>query len=288
MSSSPCQLYVDVEGIPDRDFYYLQLREGLRKGRLIHVDETQVVTRSSVGYVWVFADMHRVFYAYSDTREGDVLHETLEGFEGVLVSDFYAVYDSVKCAQQKCHIHLIRDMNDDLFRNPFDEELKELAREYTMLFSPIIETIDRYGLAAYHLWKHRDRVDKFLGRILSREYVSDNAKNYQRRFRKYGGVLFTFLQHDSVPWNNNNAEHVIKRIAKTRNRMKGLTTSRGIREYLVLLSICETLTIRNVAPLKFFVSGCRDIDAYLAKKQPCGPAMEDSLSPADSNRHDAQ
>ena len=62
-------------------------------------------------------------YVYAPTREGDTLRETLAGFKGVLVSDFYAAYDAMDCPQQKCLIHLIRDLNDDLLKNPFDEEL---------------------------------------------------------------------------------------------------------------------------------------------------------------------
>jgi hypothetical protein len=40
----------------------------------------------------------------------------LKNFVGVLVSDFYAAYDSMECPQQKCLIHFIRDLNDALIR----------------------------------------------------------------------------------------------------------------------------------------------------------------------------
>ena len=43
-----------------------------------------------------------------------MLEDVLAGFEGVLVSDFYAGYDGVPCRQQKCLIHLMRDINEDL------------------------------------------------------------------------------------------------------------------------------------------------------------------------------
>jgi len=46
----------------------------------------------------------------------DVLHK----FKGVLISDFYSAYDSIDCRQQKCLIHLIRDMNDDYHKNQYD------------------------------------------------------------------------------------------------------------------------------------------------------------------------
>ena len=82
------------------------------------------------GYVWVFTNLEEVVYMYRPTREGDFLHDLLKGFRGVLVSDFYAAYDSLPCPQQKCLIHLIRDINHDLLNNPFDEELKALAAAF--------------------------------------------------------------------------------------------------------------------------------------------------------------
>jgi len=58
--------------------------------------------------------MEEVAYVYAETREGELLHTLLKDFKGVLVSDFYAAYDSIHCPQQKCLIHLIRDLNDDV------------------------------------------------------------------------------------------------------------------------------------------------------------------------------
>jgi Transposase IS66 family len=45
--------------------------------------------------------------------------------------------------------------------------------------------------------------------------------------------LFTFLDHDGVPWNNNNAEHAIKAFARLRNIFGGTSTVKGMREYLI-------------------------------------------------------
>ena len=61
---------------------------------------------------------------------------------GIPVSEFYTAYDSVCCPQQKCLIHLIRDINDDILKNPFDDEMKEIGRDITMTLSPIVDTID--------------------------------------------------------------------------------------------------------------------------------------------------
>src|SRR4051794_22582143 len=78
----------------------------------------------TVGYVWILANMENAVYVYRPTRDCDWLHDLLINFKGVLVSDFYSGYDSLACEQQKCLVHLIRDMNHDLLSNPYDEEFK--------------------------------------------------------------------------------------------------------------------------------------------------------------------
>jgi predicted RecB family nuclease len=82
-------------------------------GPLLHIDETEVKFKKGKGYVWVFTNLEEVVYLYRPTREGDFLKEMLKDFRGVLVSDFYAAYDSINCPQQKCLIHLMRDMNQE-------------------------------------------------------------------------------------------------------------------------------------------------------------------------------
>src|SRR5438128_10955353 len=46
----------------------------------------------------------------TETREATIAHEFLINYNGILISDFYPGYDSVRCRQQKCWVHLIRDL----------------------------------------------------------------------------------------------------------------------------------------------------------------------------------
>ena len=75
----------------------------------------------------------------------------LANFKGVLISDFYTAYDSIGCPQQKCLIHLMRDLNDKILNSPFDEELKKIVIEFGNLLKPMIETVDKYGLKKHFL-----------------------------------------------------------------------------------------------------------------------------------------
>ncbi len=234
----------------------------LCNGTLLHADETKITLRNSVGFVWVFASMQEVAYFYTETREGDYVQSLLKDFKGVLVSDFYAVYDSINCPQQKCLIHLTRDINDALYKHPYDDEIKRVAESFTNLLRPMVETVDRFGLKCHFLKKHLPFVDRFYKELSHLNLKTETAIKIRDRFEKNRDKLFTFLRYDGVPWNNNNAEHAVKPFAMLRNIIKGITTEKGLNEYLILLSIFETCKYRGLDFLNFLRSGEKDIEVF--------------------------
>ncbi len=231
-----------------------QLLAKLRASHVMYVDETRVSLHGRPAYVWAFTNLHEVLYLFSLSRDGTVLGRVLQGFDGVLVTDFYGVYESASCEQQKCVVHFIRDLNDDLMRAPHDAELAGLAKGFTALFTPIIETIDRFGLKRRYLAKHRPLTAKFLKEIAGATFHSKVAASYQRRLAKSGTKLFTFLSHDGVSWNNNVAENAIKVFASRRRVMGSTFTENGIGDYLLFLSIYATLRRKGLSFLKFLRS----------------------------------
>ena len=245
---------------------YQRLLEKITKGRLIHADETMVRHKSGVGYVWAFTSLEDAAYVYTPTREGGMVHALLEDFRGVLVTDFYTAYDSISCPQQKCLIHLIRDLNDELMKEPFNEELKELVGAFARLLKAIIVTVDRYGLKTRFLRSHKASADRFFVRLALVEYRTDAAQRCKARLERNRHTLFTFLDFDGVPWNNNNAEHAIKAFALLRRDFGGGVTEKGLREYLVLLSVCETCKCKGLSFLDFLRSGEMNIDAFAERK----------------------
>jgi hypothetical protein len=245
----------------------LRILEKLVKGSLIHADETTIVLKHKRGYVWVFTSFQEVVYFYTETREGSFVEQILREFRGVLVSDFYAPYDSLSCPQQKCLIHLIRDLNDEVLDYPDDAELKEMVAGFADLIRSIVETVDRRGLKRRFLAKHKLGVERFYRKLTRTAHQSDAALKVKDRFEKNRDGLFTFLDYDGVPWNNNNAEHAIKAFARLRRTIVGLSTVRGIEEYLILLSICQTCKYSGIDFLDFLLSGKKDIDAYIQEHE---------------------
>jgi len=250
------------------EFYceaYEEIKKSIQGGRLVHVDETRVSVKGAVGYVWVFTNLEEVLYIYSDSREGGILAEVLKDFKGIMVTDFYTAYDSVPCLQQRCLIHLIRDFNDDLFKNPFDEEFKGMVEAFGRLLKPIMATIDLRGLKTHFFKKHKEAASKFFAEYLGKDYSSELARKYQTRLKKNQDRLFTFLNHDGVPWNNNNAENAIKGFATLRRVIGGSSTESGLRDSLKLLSIAQTLRNKNISFLEFLKSGERSLSQYLSR-----------------------
>jgi hypothetical protein len=215
--------------------------------------------------VWVFTNLEEVVFMYKPTREGEFLREMLKGFEGVLVSDFYAVYDSLGCAQQKCLIHLIRDINQEILNHTFDEELQSVTQAFGSLLRSIVTTVDQHGLKRTHLERHAGEVAEFFRALSARSFRSESAQALQKRMVKYQDKLFTFIRHDGVPWNNNNAENAIKRFAYYREDTVGIMREAGLNDYLMLLSLYMTCRYKGISFLKFLLSKERDIDAFCAK-----------------------
>jgi len=246
----------------DLETTYQAILGRLRSGSLIHADETKVVIEGSDRYVWVFANLEEVAFVYGDTREAKTAQDVLGDFRGVLVSDFYAAYDGFDCAHQKCLIHLMRDINEDLRKQPFNDEIKHIAYSYAALLKPIPETVDHFGLKARHLHRHRKSVASFYKALAQRNFQTEPATGYRRRFEKYRDRLFTFLDYDGIPWNNNNAEHAIKAFARLRNVIGTNSTAKSMRDHLVLLSVAETCNCKGLNFLNFLRSGSTDIDGF--------------------------
>jgi predicted RecB family nuclease len=237
---------------------YRAILHQIATGPVVHADETKGVVYGGGHYVWIFANLTNVAYVYSPSREASILDGVLAGFNGVLVSDFYAGYDGMPCQQQKCLIHLIRDINEEVLKHPFNEELTFIAQRFGILLRQIVDTVDKYGLKKYHLGKHNRSADQFLADVAALPCVTEAGTALKRRIEKNNAKLFTFLNHDGVPWNNNNAEHAVRAFTRLRNVIV-TSTPKGTTDYCILLSLQQTLRCRGIGFLDFLRTGRTEI-----------------------------
>ncbi|MFT5328284.1 MAG: putative RecB family nuclease [Planctomycetaceae bacterium] len=236
---------------------------------VMHVDETKINIRGFSYYAWVLTDGEHVVFKLSPTREMTMIQPLLDKFDGVLVSDFYGGYDGVDCRQQKCLVHLIRDLNDDLWKNPFNEEYEAFVSAVRDLLVPIFTDVDRYGLKARYLKKHLKAVAHFYNAVIETpDSKWELIERYKKRFKRYRDSLFLFLSENGIPWNNNMAERAIRHLAVQMKISGCFFGSAGAADYLRLLGIRQTCRFQDKSFLQFLLSGELNVDEFKSRKRP--------------------
>lgn len=233
----------------------------------IHSDETKLSIHGTDYYAWTLTDGRHVVFRLTPTRETVFLGKLLDGYNGVLISDFYGGYDSMPCRQQKCLVHLIRDLNDDLWKNPFLAEYELFVARIRDLFLPIFKDVERYGSKRRYLNKHMKSVDRFYRQFIDDVmWQSEIIRTYQKRFIRYRESLFLFLIEDGIPWNNNAAERALRELVVQRN-ISGSFYLKGANNYLTLLGIAQSCRFQDKSFLRFLLSEEKDVDAFKDRKR---------------------
>lgn len=130
----------------------------------------------------------------------------------------------------------------------------------------MLEAVQKYGLKKSHLHKFNKQIDQFYERVITdRTYHSDLTMRYQSRFKRYRQSLFTFIEYDNIPWNNNMAERAIRHLAVQR-KISGSFFKSFAPKYLLMLGITQTCRFQDKSLLKFLMSGEKDIDTFKAAK----------------------
>jgi len=94
----------------------------LRGGRDQHRRDP-VNLRKTTGYVWVLATHNKVMLHLQESREGAFLKDLLAEFSESC-RRFFLLPTITSMSAPEMPVHLMRDINDDLRRHPFDDELR--------------------------------------------------------------------------------------------------------------------------------------------------------------------
>lgn len=210
-------LYADETG------WYVQ---GHRHGQCWHLSAPQVPA---------------LLFHLAASRAKDELQSLLGStFQGVIVSDFYTVYDGVGSDQQKCWVHLLRDSHLAVRASPDNEERKYLHTMLTGLYGRITKFRAK---AHWRQWR-ANRLERKLGRKLralgAADWQDAACKRLAKRVRKYHRELLACLRYPSVLPENNTAERGLRPVVVQRKITNGNRSSKGARTYEVNMSVVET------------------------------------------------
>jgi transposase len=236
-----------------------ELKRDAQASQVIHADETGWRENGQNGYVWLMATggEHPVRYYLRDASRGQpVLHRLLGLTEGAvptacLVSDFYAGYNDYAGPQQRCWIHLVRDLHTLKEEHPDHPAVLSWARSVRSLYDDALAWLDTYAQASA---AERQRLYEALhlrARAAGYQYarVRDHpCQALAQRLLRHQDELFQFVVRDEVPPDNNLAERAARPLVVMRKISGGTRSAKGTTTRLGLASLLETWRVRGLNP----------------------------------------
>ena len=239
--------------------WYEEIGEEIILSGVLYADETGWRINGLLGWLWCFTTPSATLFAIERSRASPVVLKFItEQFAGVLVSDFWAAYNILVCAKQKCLVHLLRDLerverykdtSGDWAR--FAKKLRRLIRDAIRLR----KRRDEMAPATYERRYHR--IQQRLQVMIAREWTNREARRLVKRLRRHQQELFTFVREHKVPFENNFAERIIRLAVIMRKNSFNNRSDKGALTQAILMSVFTTLKQRGLNPIKIVEQALR-------------------------------
>jgi hypothetical protein len=229
------------------------LRERVRGSPAVNADETGWREGGANGYAWFFGTPEHRYFHYDGSRGGAVVREVLgDGFAGVLVSDFYAAYNTYIGPHQRCWAHLLRDAHDLRLAHPGEADLAAWADGLHALY---LEATRQAALARPEAERLAawDALERRLAALCAPYWAADCAAPQAtlcRRVDLFLDELLTFVADPAVPADNNLAERSLRPLVIARKVSGGSRSPEGARVTMALASLFATWLAQARDPLR--------------------------------------
>jgi len=243
--------------------WYEEIRQEALNSAALHGDETGWRTNGKTNWLWCFASPTLTYFMIDRSRGSPALQKFFtQEFAGTLITDFWSAYNAVACAaRQMCLVHLFRELEQtDQYKSPgkhwpaFAKKLRRLLGDAIRLWRCKEE------LPAETYTSRRQRLDVRLAEMIDTDWQDANARRLIKRLRRHQNDLFTFLDQEGVPFDNNHAERSIRPAVILRKNSYGNRSERGADCQAVLMSVFRTLKQRGHDPIRTTIEAIR---AYL-------------------------
>jgi hypothetical protein len=231
--------------------WHEQIAEEAKKSAYLHADETGWRVNGQGCWLWCFANDRNCYYMIEHCRGSPVVQKFFtEAFDGVLITDFWAAYDSVEAAdRQKCIPHLLRELEKVDLRND-SPEWQAFAKKLRRLLRDGIRLRKRPDFAPTRYQSRINRLNRRVGEMAHEEHEDADARRLTKRLRRYGEYLFTFLDYPFVAPDNNFGERQIRPAVILRKNSQSNRSDHGAATQAVLMSVYRTLRLRGHDPTK--------------------------------------
>ena len=245
---------------------------------LLHVDETHWRLASKSGasrwWAWVSLSADGAYFELKDSRSAEAGSPLLAGYTGLVMSDGYAAYESMRktalrergCsfAHAHCWSHVRRKFIE--LETTFPNESKAAVERINALFMLEREFPERMQDDATLLQRARMRTEKSaplvaeLGEWLHTLRAlpkSALGKAVQYTVNLWAGLTL-FLTNSRIPLSNNAAERVVRGPVVGRKNYYGARSERGCQVAAILYSFLESAKLCGLEPKSYLRTAIQD------------------------------
>src|SRR5512143_4079494 len=243
--------------------WYLEIQTQALSSVVLHADETGWRVQGKTHWLWCFTTTDLTYSMIDRSRGSPALKKFFKKeFAGVLVTDFWAAYNAVVCAQkQKCLPHLLRDIKRTQHYHKPDGDWPAFSKQLRRLIRDAIRLSKRRrDLSAERFRSRRGRLEERLRALLAQPWENRHARRLVKRLRRHVSELFTFLDHPDVPSDNNHGERQIRPAVLVRKNSYANGSEDGAEIQAVLMRVFRTLKQRGYNPVSTTMDAVR---AYL-------------------------
>lgn len=239
--------------------WYEQIGEEARRSGSLHADETGWRVNGQTHWLWCFATAQVCYYMIDRCRGSPALQKFFtEAFDGVLITDFWAAYESVEARdRQYCLVHLLRELEKVDLRNGSSEWQTFAARLRRLLRDGMRLRRRRSALKAEVYQRRCNRLNRRLAELAAGAYANADAQRLAERLYRHREHIFTFLDYEDVPADNNFAERQIRPAVIVRKNSQSNRSERGAATQAILMSVYRTLKLRGLNPTETIATALR-------------------------------
>lgn len=227
---------------------YERLKKLIRGQPGQHIDETVHAIQEHGGkhaYAWVMSGSETQDRAYqlADSR-GKGHAEELLGVnpQGVRITDCYGAYKRLGGKHQVCWAHFYRKARELSELDCLGEEKRTHCTAWYDAFGCLYQRLRDYLQEPFDKERRKKQSKELLEQVrnLCVKDTRDPQKltNLKALMLEYEHALFTCMEVEGIPCDNNRAERDLRRLVIKRKKSFGCKTEKGAKALEVILSVC--------------------------------------------------
>jgi len=232
---------------------YQRIGEEAKRSTVLHADETGWRQNGDLRWLWCFTNKTLCYYMMEKSRKAVVLLKFLgEYFQGILISDFWKVYDKLDAlAKQKCFFHLFAELKKVEAKNQSDE-WKLFQRRITCFLKDAVRLWEKKAELRPELLQ-RKKSQLYIRRdwLIEQDYTDKDCKRLRKRLETYRNELLTFLEYDDISPYNNHAEQQLRKPVLWRRRCQQNRSEAGSEAQAILMTLFRTAELQSLNPVNY-------------------------------------